>query len=167
MTSHTPQQGDRESDHERSGAARDLDEARWQRTRAVSLLWIGVLLAPLAFIIDLTASFALVNTSCSRGSPLVTQIVTGVAALFASAALLVSIRNWRAVGADPEPRGEGVEHSDPRSTGHTIAAHFRTDAPSAPGRSRFMAMAGITLGTFFLVLVLASVIPTLVIPPCG
>jgi hypothetical protein len=157
--------GDRETDHLQADPSGD--EQRWQRTRAVVLLWVGVLLAPLAFLLDLTASFALADRGCTSPDSRLTWFITGAAAVAAAAALVLSIRNWRAVGADPEPRGEGVEHSDPRSTGHTISAHFRTDGPSAPGRSRFMSLAGIALGSFFLVVVLASVIPTLVIHPCG
>jgi hypothetical protein len=164
MTAHEVH-GDREADHLRADAERD--EQRWQRTRAIVLLWVGVLLAPLAFLLDLTASFALADHPCGAPDSWLTWIVTGVAALAAGVAVMISLRNWRRVGADPEPQGEGVEHSDPRSTGHTVAAHYRTDGPSAPGRSRFMALAGVALGSFFLVVVIASVIPTLFIHPCS
>ena len=141
-------------------------DGQWRSSRTVALLWLGVLAAPAAFMLDLTASFALVERACETGGSALLWAVTGAAVVVAAAAGVHAWRCWRAVGPDPEPRGEGVERSAPASTGHTLASELRTDAPGPIGRSRFMAMAGIGVSAFFLLVVLASVIPSLVLAPC-
>lgn len=148
------------------GAPGARADGHWRRPRVVALLWFGVLAAPLAFLLDLVANFALVERVCAMGGDGLLWGTTVAAVLLAAAGGVQSWRNFRAVGADPEPRGEGVEHADPRSTGHTLASELRTDAAGPVGRSRFMAMAGMAVSAYFLVIVLASLIPALVLSPC-
>lgn len=141
-------------------------DGRWRGPRPIALLWLGMLAAPAAFMVELTASFALVERVCETGGVALIWAVTIGAALVAVAAGVVAWRNWQAIGPDPEPRGEGVERSAPASTGHTLASEYRTDAPGPIGRSRFMALAGIGVSAFFLLVVLASAIPMLALAPC-
>lgn len=160
-----------DAEHEREDAASvpwdrgHSPDGRWRGPRPVALLWLGVLAAPAAFMLDLTASFALVERACANGGAIIWAVTIG-AALVAVAAGTLAWRSWQAVGPDPEPRGEGVERSSPASTGHTLASELRTDAPGPIGRSRFMALAGVGVSAFFLLVVLASAIPALVLPAC-
>jgi hypothetical protein len=141
-------------------------DGHWRRPGVVALLWFGVLAAPLAFLLDLAANFALVERVCAMGGDGLLWGTTAAAALLAAAGGAQAWRSFRAIGEDPAPRGEGVEHSDPQSTGHTLASELRTDAPGPVGRSRFMALAGIAVSAYFLVIVLASLIPAFVLSPC-
>lgn len=132
-----------------------------------SRLWLGLLLAPAAFLIDLGASFALVEQTCRSGDRAVSWSITVAALLMAAAGVWSAWSSWRAIGPDPHPSDEGVEHSSPRSSGHALAQRLRTDAPGPEGRKRFMALSGLLLGSFFFVLILASVVPALLIAPCA
>lgn len=132
-----------------------------------ALLWIGLLLPPAVFLIDLGASFALVEHTCRTGARGVSWAVTLASLALAAGGIWSAWTAWRGIGPDPHPSDEGVEHSSPRSSGHALAQRLRTDAAGPEGRQRFMALSGLLLGSFFFVVILASVVPALLIAPCA
>lgn len=134
---------------------------------AVPVLWFGLLAAPAAFLLDLAASFALVDWACRHDGHALLWAITGGALLLAGAGGWRAWRSWRTIGLDPHPAGEGVERSSPRSTGHALSHALRTDAPRAEGRQRFMALGGMAVSGFFLLVIAASVIPALLVAPCS
>ena len=147
--------------------ATDASRMRGTSRKGIAILWFGLLAAPVAFLIDLMASFAMVEWACENDQRIIPWLVTAAAIALAAAGAWRAWASWRAIGPDPEPRGEGVEQSAPHSTGHTLANELRTDAPGAEGRSRFMALSGIVGSLFFLFLILASVIPAMLVAPCS
>lgn len=116
---------------------------RYARGRGMGLLWFGVLAGPLAWLIDLTARYALVQTACPQRVMLwVHAIMLGAMAL-AGAGIWVGWRNWQQAGA-----------------------HWPSEEGGVIGRSRFLAMAGILTGSFFFLFIVAQAVPTLFLEPC-
>jgi hypothetical protein len=72
------------------------------------LLWAGVLAGPLAALSQLQANYALVLWVCGTGRAWSLHAVSLAALLIASAAALLSWRNWRLAGAEWEDGGAGV-----------------------------------------------------------
>lgn len=117
-------------------------------------LWMGVLLAPGAWLLTEFVGYYLASRSCEsgvRGVPLAgtmmpraVQIVLCVAALVAALyGLLVAVNNDRAV-----------------------ARHPRSDAPEL-GRARFMSRAGIFLGILFAGGIVLFALPALFVNACS
>lgn len=71
------------------------------------LLWAGVLVGPLATLVELQANYALVLWVCGSGRVWVLHVVSLAALLLCAGAGLLSWRNWRKTGAGWEDEGAG------------------------------------------------------------
>ena len=106
-------------------------------------LWTGVLLAPIAFLIDLEVAYALVPTACSGRNQLpvhLSHVVCLALALFGG---LTALRSWRTTGS-----------TWPGEEGGPVA------------RSRFMAGLGLLMSSLFALVIVAMWVPSFLLDPC-
>jgi hypothetical protein len=109
----------------------------------IRALWTGLLLPPIAFLIDLEVAYALVPPACSSRNELPVHLVHFVCLLLALGGGLTAWRSWRATGATwPDEEG----------------------GPLA--RSRFMAGIGVFLSLMFALVIVAMWIPSFMLDPC-
>jgi Na+/proline symporter len=106
-------------------------------------LWAGVLAGPIAMLVELQTNYALVLWACGAGREWALHLVALVALLVTVAGGLLSVRNWRRMGAVWEDGGAGV----------------------VP-RSRFMAVLGMLVGVLFALVIIAQWIPIFIYGPC-
>jgi hypothetical protein len=109
----------------------------------IRALWTGLLLAPVAFLLNLEIAYALVPTACSSGNQLLTHLVHLVCLLLALFGGITAWRCWRATG-ETWPGTEGGPVS----------------------RSRFMAGLGWLISAQFALVIVAQWIPEFVLNPC-
>jgi hypothetical protein len=122
-------------------------------------LWFGLFGAPVAWSLQLLASYALVAHGCyPDAEPMTMPVIPGLRALVLAtgvAALAVALlaagaawRSWRA--AQHEHKG-----------GHEALLE------AGEGRTRFMALSGMLLGAVFVLGIVMNVVPLLLLRPCG
>jgi hypothetical protein len=111
--------------------------------RHIRHLWVGLLLAPIAFLINLEVAYALVPTACSSRNELPVHLTHVACLLLTLYGLLTAWRSWQLTGA-----------IWPGEAGDPLA------------RSRFMAGTGMLVSAMFLLVIMAQWIPTLVLDPC-
>jgi cytochrome c biogenesis factor len=111
--------------------------------RQILALWIGVLLAPIAFLLNLEAAYAVVPTACSSHHVLLVHLVHLACLLLALAGLFTARRGWKTLGA-----------TWPGEQGDPLA------------RSRFMAGTGLLVSAMFVLVIVAQWIPSFVLDPC-
>jgi hypothetical protein len=124
------------------GTQADLDVAgiRWLTPLP---LWSGILAGPIAWALDLLASYALVKWVCaSRGYGALHGVTLAALAIVAGGAVV----SWRAL----------------RQT----QADQKTDGGRPRERARFMAVLGLTLCALFALQIVAGAIPTWVLDAC-
>lgn len=112
-------------------------------SKAMLTQWTGVLAGPLAWLMQLSTNYALVEHVCSTGNEFLLHGISGVAVLATAAGAWLAWGVWKRTGS-----------SWPGEEGGTI------------GRSRFMAASGLVFSAFFAVLILGQTIPTLMLGPC-
>ena len=106
-------------------------------------LWTGILAGPVAWALDLTASYALVKWICATRHDGVLHAITAAAlALVCGGAALSWIALQRTAGDTP------------------------TDGGGSRQRARFMAILGLTSSALFALQILANTIPTWVLDAC-
>jgi hypothetical protein len=103
------------------------------------LLWFAILVGPLAWFVYLDTAYALVASACA-GS-VVVPTLAGAAAVAAMAGVVVGRRALAAVPAD---------------------AH---DAMAE--RARFLAVLGVWMSVLFVLVIVATALPSFVLPPCA
>ena len=106
-------------------------------------LWTGLLLAPIAFLINLEVAYALVPTACSSHNELLVHLTHLVCLLLTLYGLLTARRAWRLTG-----------NTWPGEEGDPLA------------RSRFMAGTGMLVSAMFVLVIVAQWIPSFVLDPC-
>jgi hypothetical protein len=122
-------------------------------------LWFGLFGAPVAWSLQLLASYALVAHGCyPDAQPMTMPVVPGLKTLVLGtgvAALAVALlaggsawRSWRATRHEPEGEHEAL-------------------LEAGEGRTRFMALAGLLLGAVFVLGIVMNVVPLLLLRPCG
>jgi hypothetical protein len=111
--------------------------------RSIRALWTGLLLAPIAFLIDLEVAYALVPTACSSRNELPVHLVHLACLLVALFGGLVAWGCWKATGST-WPGEEG----------------------GPMGRTKFMAGTGMWLSLLFALVIVAMWIPSFVLNPC-
>jgi hypothetical protein len=116
----------------------DIPDARQLRA-----LWVGLLLAPTAFLINLEVAYALVPTACSTRNELPVHLVHLACLMLTLYGLLTARRCWKAVGA-----------TWPGEEGDPLA------------RSRFMAGIGVLMSVFVALVIVADWIPSFMLNPC-
>ena len=109
----------------------------------IRALWIGLLLAPVAFLINLEVAYAFVPAACSARNELPIHLTHLACLLLTLFGLLTAWRSWKLTGA-----------AWPGEQGDPLA------------RSRFMAGTGLLVSGMFLLVVVAQWIPSLVLDPC-
>jgi hypothetical protein len=111
--------------------------------RQIRALWVGLLLAPVAFLINLEVAYALVPTACSSRNELPVHLVHFACLLLTLYGLLTAWRSWKAAGAT-----WSGEQGDPLA------------------RSRFMAGTGMLVSAMFVLVIVAQWIPSFILDPC-
>jgi tetrahydromethanopterin S-methyltransferase subunit F len=109
--------------------------------RRIAGLWIGLLLAPTAFLINLEVGYALVPTACRSGRMLPLHLVHLVCLLLALLGILVAQR----IRAPTDISGA-------EGNGHTTQA-------------RFMGRLGVAVGLLFALVIMSQAIPGFVLSP--
>jgi hypothetical protein len=105
--------------------------------------WVGVFAAPLAWASQQLALYVMVPWACQTGHRAALVVVTVAALAVAALGALVARRN-RARAGRGEPGDEG----------------------GARGRSRFLAVAGLVASAFFILVIVAQGLATLIVHPC-
>lgn len=103
----------------------------------------GLLLAPLAWLIDLQTSYVTVRWACEHGNR---------AALFlipAGSLALIALATWMSLSSWQRLKGEAHE-----------------DGGAVEDRSYFLALAGVALNAVFALLILLSLAPRVLLTPC-
>lgn len=121
----------------------DEAERRFVRWPALVRLSIGFLAGPLAVLWDQAAAYMATPWSCSVGSGVGLHIAHGV---FLATALVVTFLSWQ----DWVAVGRGV----------------RDDEATVLGRTRFMALFGMTAGVYSAIVIIAMWIAVFFIGPC-
>jgi hypothetical protein len=106
-------------------------------------LWLGLLVPPAAFLLNLELAYALVPAACGASTVAIVHLVHVVCLLLALGGGLLAWRTWKALGVE-WPGEEG--------------------GPVA--RSRFMAGSGVLGSGLFALVILAQWIPSFVLSPC-
>lgn len=132
------------SEREGEGREAHVPDEYFESRRGIAALWFGMFAGPASWYIHLNASYALVRKICETGDVWLLHLTTLVTLLPALAGLVVAWRSWRRLGEPDSTVGGG-----------------------ALGRSRFMALGGIALSGFFVLVLLVAWIPDFVIQPCG
>jgi len=124
------------------GAQTDLDasQLRWLSPLP---LWTGILAGPVAWALDLCASFALVKCTASGQRELLLQLMSPAALALVIGGAAVS---WLALMRTP--------------------AHLPTDGGDPLQRARFMAILGLMSNSLFALSIVASAIPRWVLDAC-
>ena len=109
----------------------------------IQALWTGVLLPPIAFLINLEVAYALVPKACASRSTLVLHLVHAICFGLVIVGGLVAWRCWRVAGAVWPGEGGG-----------------------ALSRSRFIAGIGVLISGFVALAIVADWIPSIMLNPC-
>ena len=120
------------------------DERGWFSSPAgIGVLWAGILAGPVAWALDLTISYTLVQWACGHQSRFVLHLITLIALLMIAGGAAAS---WRAFGRSPD---ESVD-----------------DGPRPMDRGRFMALLGMVMCASFALAVIGNQIPRLMLDAC-
>jgi len=106
-------------------------------------LWLGLLAAPVAWLVNLLLSYSLVLWACSTGRQYTLHLVTLAMLLVAAGGGLMAWRAWQQAGSE-----------------------WHNEAGGVLPRSRFMAAMGILLSGLFFLVILAQGIPSFVLSAC-
>ena len=118
-------------------------EVQFREGRRVTQLWAGILLGPIAWAVDFVLSYAVTHHECSTGA---------MHWLRVSSALAVLVSLWAAyLGWDSK-----------RRLPEDVSLHGGT----VLSRSRAMAIAGIGMGLWFAMIIIAEAVPRFMLSPC-
>lgn len=110
--------------------------------RELTRLWGGLLIPPIAWLIDLQISYAIAGWVCETGRHWIIDVTTLITLLITLAAGALSLGTWRMI----EP---AADDADPRS-----------------GRTRLMAIGGMVNAAFFALVIVATAIPNFMLRSC-
>lgn len=110
--------------------------------RRIAALWIGLLLAPTAFLMNLEVGYALVPTACRSGRMLPLHLVHLACLLLALLGILVAQR----LRAPTDISG--------------------AEENSRTSQARFMGRLGVAIGLLFALVIMSQAIPGFVLSPC-
>lgn len=114
----------------------------WEH-KGLVLLMGGLLLAPLAWFLDLQISYATVKWACAEGRRDVLLLIPAASLMLIALAASMSWRCWR-----------------------TLRHQGRPDGGEMEDRSYFLAIAGLSMSAVFALLVLTSLVPRYLLNPC-
>jgi hypothetical protein len=118
-------------------------EVQFREGPRVTQLWASILLGPIAWAIDFVLGYAVVHHECSTGAMrwlYVSSVIAVLVSLFAAY-----------LGWDCNRR---------------LPREVPEDAGTVLGRSRAMALAGIGMGLWFAVIIIAEAVPRFLLSPC-
>jgi hypothetical protein len=118
-------------------------EARSSADQGSGVLWIGILLPPITWALQMQVNYWMVRGACARLSNLALFTVTLIALTLVLIAGLSAWLGWRKVG-----------QKWPSSFGDVIS------------RRRFMAVLGLFMTAMFALVITAQGIAAIMIPPC-
>ena len=119
------------------------DSLQFSKQSGRLTLWIGPLIAPLAWLIDLQVSFSGNRQACDSNSSTILHLATAVTFLIALAGVWLTWSNWRKTGEKWPGEEEGII-----------------------GRSRFLAFVGLWVNLIFLAAILAQAVPKWMLSAC-
>lgn len=120
------------------------DERGWFSSPAgIGVLWTGILAGPIAWALDLTISYALVQWTCGHRRMIVLHLITATALLMIAGGAAMSRR--------------ALTHGEGDATG---------DGPRPMDRGRFMAVLGLLTCALFALAVIGNQIPRLLLDAC-
>jgi cytochrome c biogenesis factor len=120
----------------------DTDTAIPDRRRILGQA-TGVLLAPIAMLAGMEASFALTPAACESGRTAAIHIVHGITLLLTLVGGAIALHEWRLAGV-----------------------HEPGDGGSPLTRARFLGLVGVSLAAIFALVVLAQWLPSFFLLPC-
>lgn len=106
------------------------------------LLVVGMLAAPVAWLLHLAVSYALVGTTCRSGSAWIHHAVSAAALAIAIPGGWAAWKEWKSTPKDEE------------------------SAPRARHRTHFLAISGIVNSLFFGLIIILTWAAAFVVPPC-
>jgi hypothetical protein len=111
--------------------------------RGIAAQWLGLLAGPVAWAVDLTASYSLVKWTCGSQHTSVLHLIDFAAVIVIAAGAWAS---WTALRAAP--------------------GAARLDGGAPFDRGRFMAILGLVVCALFLAAIVAAEVPRLVLDAC-
>jgi hypothetical protein len=118
-------------------------EKEFKRSSVLFALWMGVLLAPFSFLLNLQISYALVPWACAAGHIFWLHLASAGTFLLAMLGAFTAWRSWQKTGRELQSEG-----------GNPVA------------RSRFMAITGLMMSALFSLVILAQWIANFILDPC-
>lgn len=106
-------------------------------------LWLGFLLPPVAWALQLQTVYLLTEYGCESGTFTPNHVASAIALVLSVFGFLVSWRSWKKIGGEWKSE----------------------DAGTIP-RSRFMAILGVLTGSLFTIIIFAQWLPTILGVPC-
>jgi hypothetical protein len=116
-------------------------------------LGLAALAGPLAGLLQLQVNYALTQTACELGGEGLLHLVSLGALLLAAAGALAGWQGWRRLAPDRELRTE---------TGAELGPEGGAGVP----RARFLALAGVLLGAYFALTIVALDVPLWILRVC-
>jgi len=111
--------------------------------KSVIGLWAGLLVGPIAVLVQLEANYALVLWACANNRTWLLHLVSLLALVTTVIVGALSFNNWRRLGSQ-----------------------YSEDEAGAVPRSRFMSLVGILVSALMLLVIIAQWIPILIFRPC-
>jgi len=124
-----------------------LDRGSLDSGARVAALWIGVLAGPLVWTMLLETNYLLSYVACEHKHTWMLHLATAVALA------LVAVAGFGAWRAAPSLGTDELPSTNPIETGLL--------------RARFMAMGGLALCAFFILVIVATEVPVLLLHPCS
>ena len=116
----------------------------FNRRRGLWELWIGLLAAPVAWLLHLQISYLLAAFTCDTGWEFMKHVVTLLTLVFAAVGGWIAWCSWQRTGREWPKKDEG----------------------GVLGRSRFMAASGVALSALFFLVIIAEGIPNFFLDAC-
>jgi hypothetical protein len=118
-------------------------EEYFSQAAGVAWLWAGVLAGPVAWALSQQVMYLFATLDCSHGKDLALSPVILITLLLAAGGAFISWRNWQRVGKGMPDEGGGVM-----------------------SRSRFMAVSGLLLSGFSVLVIIAEWLPVFFYRQC-
>lgn len=111
--------------------------------RGLLRLWAGLLVAPLAFLLNLQVNYTLTQKLCPGGPLLILHLMTLCFLLLAAGGAFIAWREWERAGRK-----------------------WPDEAADRTTRNRFMGAVGLLMSVLFFLIIVAQWIPQFIFSPC-
>jgi hypothetical protein len=116
---------------------------QFSEAKGEGMLWLGFLLPPVVWSVQLEAVYLLSGYGCSTGDFNPIHLISIIALALSITGGLISFRNWRVAGGS-----------------------WKSAEAGSLSRSRFLAILGMLNGTLLTLVIFAQWLPTLTGVPC-